>query len=108
MIIAIDVDNTLLVRQGGKTVLRSDLVLMMMAIHGLGLAELVVWSGGGQEYAEKMVDKFGLSHLVSRCAGKGDPTFRPDITIDDQMQTAGHVNLRLPGDIEPTPWMGVW
>ena|ERR1700722_15400543 len=108
MIIAIDVDNTLLVRQGSKTVLRSDLVLMMMAIHGLGLAELVVWSGGGQDYAEAMVNRYGISHLVSECRGKGDATFHPDITIDDQMQQAGRVNLRLPGDIEPTPWMGVW
>lgn len=108
MIIAIDVDNTLLVRSGSKTVLRSDLVLLMMAVHGLGLAELVVWSGGGQDYAQAMVDKYGLSHLVSRAAGKGDPGIKPDITIDDQMQTAGRVNLRLPGEIEPTPWMGVW
>jgi hypothetical protein len=108
MIIAIDVDNTLLVRERDKTVLRSDMVVLMMTVKGLGLAEIVVWSGGGQDYAEQMVNRYGISHLVDRCAGKGDSTLHPDITIDDQVQTAGRVNLRLPGDIEPTPWMGVW
>jgi hypothetical protein len=105
MIIAIDVDNTLLTEQDGMIVLNMDVVALMRAIYNLGLADIVVWSGGGADYAATVVRRFGIGNLVHRCAGKNDPV-KPDITIDDQETGLGSVNLRLTGDITPTPWMG--
>lgn len=108
-VIAIDVDNTLLHEVDGKVVVRHDLVALMRAVHALGLADILVWSGGGADYAIHVVRKLGLADLVSGYASKGDPLsmLKPDITIDDQVIRAGTVNLKLPGNIEATPWMGV-
>lgn len=109
MMIAIDVDNTLLTvaADGNTVVLNTNIVLLMHAVHELGLATIMVWSGGGKEYAEGVVRKYGLSHLVDRCAAK-DPRIMPDITIDDMDYDFSKVNLRLPGDIAPTPYMGLF
>jgi hypothetical protein len=115
MKIAIDVDNTLLttviIDGAFNAVLNHDVVALMRAIKALGVADIIVWSGGGKDYAEKMVHRYGLQNLVDQCAGKLDfitEGFRPDITLDDQDMTAGTVNLKLPGDIQATPWMGIW
>jgi hypothetical protein len=105
MIIAIDVDNTLIHEVDGSVCLNTDVVALMVAIHNLGVADIVVWSGGGQDYARHVVEKYGLTHLVYSCDAKG--SVGADITLDDQDMSLGLVNLKLPGDIEATPWMGV-
>jgi hydroxymethylpyrimidine pyrophosphatase-like HAD family hydrolase len=106
MIIAFDVDNTLLVEKNGVVVVNHDMVILMRAIYTLGLADIVVWSGGGDDYAKQIVRKYGLSDMVSVACMKG--TLLVDIAIDDQDIDLAKVNLKLPGDIEATPWMGLW
>ena len=50
--------------------------------------KIIVWSGGGKEYAEQIVKKYGLSHLVYACYDKHlyDETIdgKVDIAFDDQ------------------------
>lgn len=106
MIVAFDVDNTLLREEQGKVVLNHDVVALMVAIKRLGLADIVVWSGGGSDYAAMTVRKFGISDLVWQYWAKNDGR-KPDITVDDQECTLGTVNLKLLGDVVPTPWMGI-
>lgn len=108
MMIAIDVDNTLLREEDGAVVVNHGIFLLMVAVKSLELADIVVWSGGGQSYAEDVVRRFGLGNLVARCAAKSN-RLMPDITIDDQDFQFGRVNLRLPvGDDQPTPYMGMF
>jgi hypothetical protein len=50
--------------------------------------KIIVWSGGGKEYAESIVNKFGLNKYVSSCHDKHlyDETIygKVDIAFDDQ------------------------
>lgn len=44
--------------------------------------EIIVWSGGGIDYAQHFVDKFGLGYMVNRVIEKGSEEV--DIAVDDQ------------------------
>lgn len=50
--------------------------------------KIYVWSGGGKEYAEQIVAKFGLEKWVDRCFAKGgyDEIIdgKIDIAFDDE------------------------
>lgn len=105
-VLAVDVDNTLLIEHAGAVVVNHDVVALMRAVKALGIADVVVWSGGGGDYAAMIVRKFGLRDLVDVTCMKGD--VHADIAIDDQDFSLATVNLKLPGDITATPWMGVW
>ena len=108
MIIAFDVDNTLLVLdEDNNIVTNEDVRALMVSIWKLGLADIVVWSGGGADYAEYATRDCGIKHMVSAYLGKGQTPALVDIAIDDQYVKLGLVNLKLAGDIEPTPWMAV-
>lgn len=109
-VIAFDVDNTLLVLdEDNNIVTNEDVRALMVAIHKLGLARIMVWSGGGADYAEYATRDCGIKHMVHYYAGKGTTQIVPDITIDDQYMAnfVSKVQLKLEGDIEPTPWMAV-
>jgi hypothetical protein len=105
MVIAFDVDNTLLIERDGKVVVNEDVRNLMVAIYNLGLADVVVWSGGGAGYAEYATRDCGIKHMVDMYWGKGEGYY-PDISIDDMEANLATINLRLKGDIIPTPWMG--
>ena len=106
MIVAFDVDNTLLqLDEQGNIVTNEDVRALLVAVWKLGLADIVVWSGGGADYAEYATRDCGIRHMVWAYWGKNDG--RPDVAIDDQSVVLGRVNLKLAGDIEATPWMGI-
>lgn len=44
--------------------------------------QIIVWSGGGREYAEDIVRAFKLEPYVDKCLSK-ESGFVPDIAIDD-------------------------
>lgn len=58
---------------------------------------VIVWSGGGREYAERFVRLFKLESYVDKCMSKFQAQmdgFKPDIAVDDIQETAlGKVNL---------------
>jgi len=50
--------------------------------------KIVIWSGGGKDYVQQIVTKYGLGKYVDICAGKHEYDSsidgEVDIAIDDQ------------------------
>lgn len=102
--IAFDVDGTLIDDQDRMNV---RTVRLLTDLAHMKNVDIVVWSGGGQDYAEMWVRRLGLSKYVKRCYDKNhlsadsegkrhafDPEITPDIAIDDiQDCTLGNINL---------------
>lgn len=107
-IFAVDVDNTLLIEgPDGRPVVNEAVRDLIRALHQLGVARIVIWSGGGADYAEAMARRCAVDQYASGYAMKATSLAPPAFTLDDQKCTLGVINLRLPGDIEPTPYMGI-
>lgn len=60
-----------------------DIVELLVILSRFKNVKIVVWSGGGQQYAQTWVDRLKLSKWVWKTAGKLDGTVSPDIAIDD-------------------------
>lgn len=100
--IAFDVDGTL-IDDYENVIIRS--VRLLTDLAHMKNVEIIVWSGGGQDYAEHWVRKLGLSKYVKRCYDKNmqsdgthphqfAPEIKPDIAIDDiQDCVLGDLNL---------------
>jgi len=95
--ICFDVDGTL-VKQTGEE--RESLTQMLMLMRmALKQVKIFVWSGGGKQYAEKTVERLGLSDYVSGCLSKWDyKKLREEgyfiLAIDDIHDTRlGDINL---------------
>lgn len=60
----------------------------MVILSRMKNTRIIVWSGGGKDYAEQMVIKYGLSLYVEQCYGKHEYDETTDgvvdIAIDDQ------------------------
>lgn len=76
IIVAFDIDGTI---YGSPFMNRAEPVLNLRTVQLMELLHshiknvtIYVWSGGGQEYAEKIVNKFGLEKYVDRCFGKAE------------------------------------
>lgn len=98
IIIAFDVDGTILNNEGippeTPTHLRPQCgvnleVIMLMQILSKKMknSKIIVWSGGGKEYAESICRRYGLDRYVHRCYDKAgyDETTEGvvDICFDD-------------------------
>lgn len=98
VIIAFDVDGTILNNEGIQpdtpTYLRPRcgvnlevILLIQILSKKMKNTKIYVWSGGGKEYAEKIVREYGLDKYVHRCFGKReyDETIdgKVDICFDD-------------------------
>lgn len=93
--IAFDIDGTILnnetVRYGGVNL--PVIQLMEILSTRMKNTRVIVWSGGGKDYAEHIVNKYGLDRWVYRCYGKQayEEEFdggRVDIAFDDQHEFA--------------------
>lgn len=104
IIVAFDVDGTLILNETGDHtpgVPNNDDVPQVHIINTLQVlskfknVRIVVWSGGGKEYAETWVRRLGLEKYVWRVQGKFDaPQLKPHIAIDDIQDTKlGDLNL---------------
>lgn len=78
MIIAFDVDGTLIDEHDNP---RYEVIDLLRAFHTLGHT-IYVWSGGGQDYARRWVDRLGLWSYVDAVYAK-DPTLSIDLAVDD-------------------------
>lgn len=106
VIIAFDIDGTI---YGSPFLHRAEPVLNLKTVQLMELlatnfknVKIYTWSGGGQEYAEQIVTKFGLEKYVDRCFGKAeyDETLygKIDIAIDDEAAfSLGEKNLIIKG-----------
>lgn len=90
IIIAIDVDGTLISNQNGlgQEHLNVEVFNLLVLFSKMKNTKIYVWSGGGQDYAIQICKKYGMEKYVDRCFGKHeyDETIngRIDIAIDDQ------------------------
>lgn len=92
IIICFDVDGTL---YGSPFMHKAEPVLNLRTVQLMELlhdhcknTKIYVWSGGGREYAENIVSKFGLEKWVDRCIGKAEYDEiihgKIDIAFDDE------------------------
>lgn len=97
-IIAFDIDGTLLNNEGispetpsylrPATPLNLEVVLLLQILSKkMKNTKIIVWSGGGRDYAEQVVRRYGLEKFVHRCYSKQDYDEelygRVDICFDD-------------------------
>ena len=95
IVIAFDVDGTILNNEGippetpphlrPKTTVNLPVIslLQLLARHTKNV-RVIVWSGGGKEYAERVCREYGLERWVDRCYAKGECYEEVDIAFDDQ------------------------
>lgn len=96
-IIAFDIDGTLLNNEGilpetpshlrPRCGVNLEIVMLLQILSGFKNTKIVVWSGGGKDYAEQICREYGFDKYVWRCFGKAeyDETLygKVDIAIDD-------------------------
>jgi len=89
-VIAFDVDGTLITYDDKP---RYSVIATYNYFLSLGCT-MVIWSGGGQEYAERWASKLGLyaDHIACKF---GTHSFgKPDIAFDDEIESQlGKVNI---------------
>jgi len=94
--VAFDVDGTLIDANDKP---RADVVAMLMHHYQQG-DKVIVWSGGGVDYARTWVNRLCLGKYVYRVLPKGRG-YDVDLTYDDQIVTLGEENVCVgPGDHE--------
>ena len=96
-IIAFDVDGTLEKYNGHPNWPVIDLLRGFAALNHT----IIVWSGGGKNYAEQKVRSLHLEEFVSGCYDKrmdkresGDKVFA-DIAFDDEFVELAEVNIKV-------------
>ncbi len=92
-IIAFDVDGTLETYNNKP---RWEVIDLMRNFHKLG-HRIVVWSGGGKDYAEQKVRELKLTEFVDACYDKLDAKDRcpADIAFDDEFVQLAEVNIKV-------------
>lgn len=91
MIIAFDVDGTLLDYEDKP---RKEIIELLKALDQPENT-VVVWSGGGEEYARMVVERLGLEKYVHMTSSKINRHLKVDLAIDDQEVKLGKLNLRV-------------
>lgn len=71
-----------------------DIINLLKILSRFKNTHIVVWSGGGKDYARMWVDRLGIYKYVDDCDGKIGSEYQSDIAIDDIQDTAlGRINL---------------
>lgn len=94
IVIAFDVDGTILNNEGippatpphlrPKTSVNLEIILLLQLLAKyMKNSRIIVWSGGGKEYAEDIVRLYGLERYVDRCYDKAKCEEDVDIAFDD-------------------------
>ena len=92
--IAFDVDGTILNNEGippetpvhlrPKCGVNLEVILLIQILaKKMKNTRIIVWSGGGKEYAEQICRLYGLDRYVEKCYAKSDCDERVDICFDD-------------------------
>ena len=89
IIIGFDVDMTLVKEDGTP---RYEIIDLLRLLFITCRCKIVVGSGGGIDYAETVVERLGISNIVTIV---DKVSFKADIWIDDQETEIGTVNLQL-------------
>lgn len=92
--IAFDIDGTILNNEGippeTPTHLRPAcgvnlevIMLIQILAKKMKNTRIIVWSGGGLDYANQIVRRYGLERYVDKCFAKDDCDENVDICFDD-------------------------
>lgn len=96
MIVAFDVDDTLIIPSVAtgfeRDVPNYDVIRVYQFFHDQGHV-MVIWSGGGAEYARMWAGKLGL--VATYYLDKHDAFVKPDLTFDDSDLKLGTVNVKV-------------
>jgi phosphoserine phosphatase len=102
--VAFDVDGTLI---DSEDMPKLDVIQLLRQFHMLGCL-VIVWSGGGREYAEHWVQKLDLEDCVWDTASKTEYKRLPiDIAVDDAVVNLGKVNIFV-GELMDNPLQEEW
>ena len=96
IIIAFDCDGTLIRNGGNKEDIANERIVELVKIlHSFKNVYIIVWSGGGKDYAQRWVRLLRLDDYVDKIASKTEwKELDVDIAVDDIQDTAiGHINL---------------
>lgn len=98
VIVAFDVDGTLITNTGAKPDIANERIVNLLKIlASFKNIKIVVWSGGGKEYAERWGKLTGVDEYVWQYMSKITAHmngFKPTIAIDDIQDTKlGQINL---------------
>ena len=88
MIVAFDVDGTLIDYEDNPR----HTIIDLLKRHSEQGDYVIVWSGGGKEYAQRWVTRLGLDEYVNKVLPKSWPV-HPDLTYDDQIVKLGIKNI---------------
>ncbi len=89
IIISFDIDGTLISNTNGlgQEQLNIPIFQLITLLSSMKNTKIIVWSGGGQDYAEQIVKKYGVSQYIERCFDKSsyDEALygKVDIAFDD-------------------------
>lgn len=95
IVIAFDVDGTIITNTGETEIVHEPIVEMLKTLSKFKNVKIVVWSGGGKDYAARWGRLSGVDEYVWRYASKTEhKEINADIAIDDIQDTAiGGINL---------------
>lgn len=99
VVVAFDVDGTLITNGDypgdGNDKPNWRIISMLHGLAHMKNVKVVVWSGGGKDYAQMWGERLGLGKSVWKYASKTEhDQIKPDIAIDDIQDTAiGAINL---------------
>lgn len=89
-VVAFDVDGTLITYEDKP---RYDIIDLFHHFQRLGCI-MMVWSGGGFDYADNWCKKLGLEPDYISCKFGDKPCPQPDIAFDDEIDSKlGKVNI---------------
>jgi hypothetical protein len=91
--IAFDVDDTLIKKDSkGRDIPRYEVIQLVISFLILG-NKVILWSGGGEDYAKTWSEKLGFGDSVEIRTKKKDLTV--DICFDDMEVDLATVNIRV-------------
>jgi phosphoserine phosphatase len=93
--VAFDVDGTLISEVDDSP--NWPVVDLLRQFHALG-ATIIVWSGGGADYAEMWVRRLNLDGFVSGTFSKtmfGVQALEPSLAVDDEDVSLGVANFKV-------------
>ena len=105
--VAFDVDGTLLSRKPGyEETPNYDVIKTYIFYRDVGGAQMIIWSGCGEDWARTWAQKLGLKNRFEDVATDpwkimekprlDDPNrIIPDITFDDEVVLLGHINVQV-------------
>lgn len=93
-IIAFDCDGTLFTLDNKP---RHEIIMMLRGFKFL-YNRIIVWSGGGKDWAQTNVDRLYLNEYVDEISFKSEEEskrLRPDICFDDEFVDLAIINIKV-------------